>query len=86
MDAATSRDLAAEVNFSTSVRAKSWAVPAPREVMRLPSMTTRWSARMAGSSEATEKWAVYRRPERRPASWRMVGAAQMAASQRPAAA
>jgi hypothetical protein len=45
-------------SLSTIARPKSNAVPAPREVIRFPSTTTRSPQSEPGSSSATEKCAV----------------------------
>lgn len=58
IDRAISRDFSAEKSFSTSRRANSNAVPAPRDVSSGSSSTIRSFSRMCGSSLATEKCAV----------------------------
>ncbi len=45
----------AETSDATMSKAKSSEVPAPRPVSNRPSVTVRWSDRIAGNSAATEK-------------------------------
>ncbi len=58
MDCAISRAFSGEISVETRRRPKSRAVPAPRPVRRLPSVTVRSAERIAGNSAATEKCAV----------------------------
>ena len=58
------------------------AVPAPREVISLPSMTTAEESENGGNCVTTDGCAVKRLPVSRPASLRSTGAAQMAAIHR----
>ena len=53
MDRAISAAFSWENSFSIITRPKSTAVPAPRDVRRNPSATTRASVRMSGNSAAT---------------------------------